>query len=154
MKLLTSILTALCIAFALNCQAADSAPKKKKAPAKTPAAEAVKVPSKIEAIAKTLTPSQNTKLLTLLNDGEEAALVAIPGVGETRAAAIKKARPFKEVTEVAKVDGVGEGTFAEMVAYAKAGFPKSGEANSEEPKGDSKKKTEPKKSKTTPKKKK
>lgn len=145
MKLLTSILTALCVAFALNCQAADTAPKKKKAPAKKPAAEAPKVPGKIEAIAKTLTPAQSTKLLSLLNDGEEAALVAIPGVAATRAAAIKKARPFKDVTEVAKVDGVGEGTFAEMVAYAKAGFPKS-EPKAEEPKGEAKKKTEPKKS--------
>jgi hypothetical protein len=72
-------------------------------------------------------------------------------VGETRAAAIKKARPFKDVTEVAKVDGVGEGTFAEMVAYAKAGFPKS-EAKAEEPKGEAKKKAEPKKSKSTKKK--
>jgi len=151
MKLLTSILTALCVAFALNCQAADTAPKKKKSPAKKPAAEATKAPSKLEAIAKTLTPSQNTKLLALLNEGEEAALVAIPGVGETRAAAIKKARPFKDVTEVAKVDGVGEGTFAEMVAYAKAGFPKS-EAKAEEPKGEAKKKAEPKKSKSTKKK--
>ena len=151
MKLLTSILTTLCVAFALNCQAADTAPKKKKSPAKKPAAEAAKAPSKLEAIAKTLTPSQNTKLLALLNGGEEAALVAIPGVGETRAAAIKKARPFKDVTEVAKVDGVGEGTFAEMVAYAKAGFPKS-EAKAEEPKGEAKKKAEPKKSKSTKKK--
>jgi len=151
MKLLTSILTTLCVAFALNCQAADTAPKKKKSPAKKPAAEAAKAPSKLEAIAKTLTPSQNTKLLALLNEGEDAALVAIPGVGETRAAAITKARPFKDVTEVAKVDGVGEGTFAEMVAYAKAGFPKS-EAKAEEPKGEAKKKAEPKKSKSTKKK--
>jgi DNA uptake protein ComE-like DNA-binding protein len=151
MKLLTSILTTLCVAFALNCQAADTAPKKKKSPAKKPAAEAAKAPSKLEAIAKTLTRSQNTKLLALLNEGEDAALVAIPGVGETRAAAIKKARPFKDVTEVAKVDGVGEGTFAEMVAYAKAGFPKS-EAKAEEPKGEAKKKAEPKKSKSTKKK--
>ena len=51
------------------------------------------------------------------------------------------------------VSELTEELWAEMVAYAKAGFPKS-DAKPEEPKGEAKKKTEPKKSKTTPKKKK
>lgn len=124
--------------FSLSLPAAD-APAKKKAAPKKPAVEAPS--NKIESIAKNLTSAQRTKLLALLNSGSDADLVAIPGVGETRAAAIKKARPFKDVTDAAKVDGVGEGTFAEMVAYAKAGFPKEG--------GESKKKEEPKKKKAS-----
>lgn len=140
-------LAALLMASAAH--AADAPAKKKSAPKKPAAAEKTATPSKIEAIAKTLTPAQSSKLLALLNEGTEADLVAIPGVGEVRAAAIKKARPFKAVTDVSKVDGVGEATFAEMTAYAKAGFPKAAEAAKSEPKKETAKK---KKSTTTKKK--
>lgn len=135
----------LLLVVSVGLQAAET---KKKAPAKAKAEteETAKVPAKIEAIAKSLTTTQRGKLLDLLNKGDDAALVAIPGIGETRAAAIKKARPFNDVTDVTKVEGVGEGTFAEMVAHAKAGFPKA--ESKAEPKEE-----EPKKS-TTPKKKK
>jgi DNA uptake protein ComE-like DNA-binding protein len=143
-----SILSILALVFlAVTVQAAET---KKKSPtkAKSEPAEAAKVPAKVDAIAKSLTPSQRTKLLGLLNEGDEAALVAIPGIGETRAADIKKARPFNDVTDVTKVNGVGEGTFAEMVAYAKAGFPQA-EKKEEPKKSDTKKKEEPKKKSTT-----
>ena len=133
----------------VSIQAADT---KKKSPSKSKpdAAEAAKVPAKIEAIAKSLTTTQRSKLLDLLNKGDDNSLIAIPGVGETRAEAIKKARPFNDVTDVAKVDGVGEGTFAEMVAHAKAGFPQP--EKKEEPaksKAPTKKKAPAKKSTTT-----
>lgn len=146
------ILSILALVFlAVTVQAAET---KKKAPSKSKseAAETAKVPAKMDAIAKSLTPSQRTKLLSLLNEGDEAALVAIPGVGETRAADIKKARPFNDVTDVTKVSGVGEGTFAEMVAHAKAGFPqaeKKEEPKKSDTKSDTKKKEEPKKKSTT-----
>lgn len=130
----------------VSSQAADT---KKKSPPKPAATEAAKVPAKIEAIAKSLTTTQRGKLLDLLNKGDEPALVAIPGVGETRAAAIKKARPFNDVTDVAKVDGVGEGTFAEMVAHAKAGFPQPEKTEEPaKPKSTTPKKTPAKKSTT------
>ncbi|MBK8094365.1 MAG: hypothetical protein IPK32_20980 [Verrucomicrobiaceae bacterium] len=145
-----TLLSLLAVSFlSLAVQAADAPAKKKSTPKKAPVEATEKSPAKIEAIAKNLTPTQRTKLLDLLNSGSEADLVAIPGIGETRAAAIKKARPFKDVTNAAEVDGVGEGTFAEMVAYAKAGFPKADAAKSEAPKGDTKKKEEPKKKKST-----
>jgi len=83
-----------------------------------------KVPARIEAIAQMLTPTQRMKLLDLLNKGRDDSLRSLPGVGETRLAAIKQARPFNDITEVTKVPGVGEGTFIDFVKHAKAGFPK------------------------------
>lgn len=126
MKPFITLLSALLLGLSLN--AAEAPAKKKAAPKKAPATEAARPSAKIEAIAKTLTSAQRTKLLKILNEGDEKALLAIPGVGETRAAAIKKARPFADVTGVMKVEGVGDTTFAEMVAHAKAGFPDQKEA--------------------------
>jgi Holliday junction resolvasome RuvABC DNA-binding subunit len=140
------------LAFSLSLSAAETAPKKKNpAKPKAPAAEEAKPSAKVEAIAKTLTPSQRTKLLDLLNEGEDKALMTIPNVGETRAAAIKKARPFADVTNVTKVEGIGEATFAEMVAHAKAGFPqpeKKDEPAPEKKKAPTKKKSPEKKKET------
>lgn len=151
MKTLTVLLTLFVLGFSLN---AAEAPAKKKSTAKpkAPAAEVAKPSAKIEAIAKTLTASQRTKLLTLLNEGDDKALNNLPGIGETRAAAIKKARPFADVTDMVKVDGVGDTTFAEVVTYAKAGFtqPEKKEAK-EEPAAEKKK--APAKAKAAPKKK-
>ncbi|WP_395719272.1 hypothetical protein [Prosthecobacter sp.] len=149
MKPFITLLSVLALAFAVN--AADAPAKKKAAPKKAPVAEETKASAKVEAIAKTLTAAQRTKLLNLLNEGDEKALLAIPGIGETRAAAIKKARPFADVTGVMKVEGVGDTTFAEMVAHAKAGFPdKKEEAK---PEGETEKKKAPAKKKAAPKKK-
>ena len=122
MKTITLLLSILALSFSLS--AADT-PAKKESPAKSKAsaAEAAKPSAKAEALAKTLTAPQKTKLLTLLNEGDDAALMALPGVGEVRATAIKKGRPFADVINVLSVKGIGEGTFAEMVAHAKADFP-------------------------------
>ena len=122
MKTLTLLLTILALGVSLSAAETEA---KQKSPAKpqAPAAEVAKPSAKVEAVAKTLTAAQKTKLLALLNDGDEAALNAIPGVGSVRAAAIKKGRPYADVTNVVSADGIGEGTFAEMVTYAKAGFP-------------------------------
>ncbi|MEZ5385517.1 MAG: helix-hairpin-helix domain-containing protein [Prosthecobacter sp.] len=121
MKTLISIITL--VLFSLNLGAAETAKKKTASKDKPAATESVKPSAKVAAIAKTLTPTQKTKLMTLLNEGDDKELQSFPGVGKTRAAAIKKARPFADVTDVVAVEGVGEGTFAEMVAHAKAGFP-------------------------------
>lgn len=127
MKSFISLLTILFLSLTLS--AADTAPKQK-SPAKPSA--------KVEAAAKTLTDSQKTQLLALLNEGDDAALMAIPGVGAVRAAAIKKARPLADVAAVVGVNGIGEGIFAGMVGYAKAGFTKP-EKKAAKPKPASKK---------------
>lgn len=149
MKTFITLLSLLVLSLSLS--AAETAPKKKSpAKPKAPVAEEAKPSAKVEAIAKTLTASQRTKLLTLLNEGDDKALINLPGIGETRAAAIKKARPFADVTDVMKVEGVGDNTFAEMVANAKAGFPSKTEVKKEEA---AEKKAPPAKKKETPKKK-
>ena len=121
------------LAFSLALSAADTTPNKK-----TPE----KPSAKVEAVAKTLTDPQRAQLLALLNDGDEAALMAIPGIGEVRAKAIQKVRPLTDVDNVVSADGIGEGIFAQMVAYAKAGFTKP------EKKASAKKKAEPNKTDT------
>jgi DNA uptake protein ComE-like DNA-binding protein len=150
MKTLVSLLTIL--ALSLSLTAAETTSKKKSTTKpKAPATEAAKPSAKVEAVAKTLTASQKTKLLALLNDGDDEELMTIPNVGKTRAAAIKKARPFADVTNVTKVEGIGEATFAEMVAHAKAGFPqpeKKDEPATEKKKAPAKKKSPEKKKET------
>lgn len=111
MKLFIALFATLACSFSLS--AADPAPKTK-SPEKPSA--------KVEAVAKTLTAEQRGQLLSLLNKGDEAALIAIPGVGEVRAKAIQKIRPLSDVTDVLGASGIGEGTFAQMVSYAKNGF--------------------------------
>lgn len=128
MKYLLAFLAAL--ALSLPLAAADAAPKAK-APEKPSA--------KVEAIAKTLTAPQRDQLLKLLNEGDTKALMEIPGVGEVRAKAIEKVRPLADVSNVVSAEGIGEGIFAQMVAYAKAGFTKP------EKKAPSKKKSAPEK---------
>ncbi len=108
-----TIFLLLALAFGGLTAVADEAPK----------AKTEKPSAKVEALAQTLTDSQRTALLSLFNTGHVNALNAIPGVGETRSAAIIQGRPYAIVTEVLKVEGVGDGTFAKMIAHAKAGFP-------------------------------
>jgi len=128
MKSFFAFLAVFALSFSLS--AADtSAPKKSP---ENPSA-------KVEALAKTLVTQQRAQLLTLLNQGDLAALMAIPGIGEVRAKGIQKARPLADVTNVVSVDGIGEGIFAQMVAYAQAGFPQP------EKKAPAKKKSAPKK---------
>ncbi len=118
------------LAFSFTLSAADTTPNKK---------TSGKPSAKVEAVAKTLTDTQRAQLLALLNDGDDAALMAIPGIGEVRAKAIQKVRPLSDVINVVSADGIGEGTFAQMVAYAKAGFTKP------EKKATAKKKADPEK---------
>lgn len=112
MKSFIALLSILALSFSLS--AADTAPAKK---------DPAKPSAKMEAAAKTLTVQQRTQLLSLLNTGDEAALMAIPGVGAVRAKAIQKVRPLADVTQVLSAEGIGEGIFAGMIAYAKDGFP-------------------------------
>ncbi len=91
-----SILSIIALVFlAVTVQAAETK-KKSPAKAKSEPAEVAKVPAKGDAIAKSLTPTQRTKLLGLLNDGDEAALIPIPTIFTPRGDAKKKEVPKKE----------------------------------------------------------
>jgi hypothetical protein len=55
---------------------------------------------------------------------------------------VKKARPLKEPVDLMKIDGIGEGVFADIVAHAKAGFPEATKPEAPaKPKSSAKKKT-------------
>ncbi len=111
----------LLFAVSLPVTAAE-APAKKKAAATEKAAKG-EPSEKAVATAKTLTPSQKTKLLDILNKGDDKALQSLPGIGETRAKSIVKARPFTDAVDLVKINGIGDATLEDIVAHAKAGFP-------------------------------
>lgn len=135
MKKLITLLSFIALGLALP--AADTTPKKEAGKAKADATQPAKPSAKAEALAASLTAQQRSQLLSILNTGDDAALLALPGVGEARAKAIVKIRPLADVTSVLAADGIGEGIFAQMVGYAKAGFTK--------PEKPAKKKAAPKK---------
>lgn len=113
--------------------AADAtAPKKEKDAAKTEAKAKTDKPkekapkeasAKDKALADSLSPAQKSKLMGIVNTGDEKELSSLPKVGPIRAAAIKAGRPFKEPTDLLNVMGIGEATFAAIVNHAKADFP-------------------------------
>jgi DNA uptake protein ComE-like DNA-binding protein len=112
-----SILTTLIVSALGMSVLAESAPKK---PA---AAKDAEPPVAARKAVDPLSPSEKTQLLKLLNEGDTAALTGLPGIGEGRAAAIQKARPFADPAELAGVEGVGLATLNGLVTHAKAGFP-------------------------------
>jgi hypothetical protein len=133
-----TILTCLLTLGLASINIAAETPAKKKTAAKAEASS--DSPSgKAQALTKSLTPSQRTKLLDLINTGDDKALQALPGIGETRAAAIKKARPFKDPVDLVNVDGIGDQSFAEIIAQAKAGGSESASETTKEKKGSKKK---------------
>lgn len=75
-----------------------------------------------EKAAAKLTPTQAARLLDLVNTGDAKALQAMPEIGEVRAKAIQKARPFPTVAALAEVDGIGEVTFDGIIAWTKKGM--------------------------------
>lgn len=129
MKILLTLLLTTCIS--LSSHAAEKS-KKSEDKAEEPSA-------KVLAIAKTLTPTQKTKLMDIINKGDEKVLMSLPGIGEVRAAAIKKARPVEEPADLVKIEGIGEATFADIVAHAKAGFPQPESSDSSSTKSKSSK---------------
>ncbi len=101
------------------------------------AAEKTTNPSgRVQVAAKTLTPAERTRLLGILNEGDGSALQSLPNIGETRAGAIKKARPIIDPVDLVKVEGIGDQTFVDIIAHAKSGFPalKAGTAKNRRPK--------------------
>jgi DNA uptake protein ComE-like DNA-binding protein len=73
-----------------------------------------------------LNAMQKAKLLEIVNKGDDKALNDMPGVGMIKASQIKKARPFKSVDDLILVNGIGEKTFDEIVAWAEGGFKAEG----------------------------
>lgn len=111
--------------------APDKKTPAKEKPAAKPAAPASGVDPADQALLdhaneelKKLTPAQTTNLLKLANEGTPDDLQTIPGVGEIRAAALDKARPFKTADQLIMVDGIGEVTFDGIVKWVKDGMPK------------------------------
>ena len=104
----------------------DAAAKKSTNPAsvKGSAAKQAVPPTDRQLAAKQaankLTSTQKTKMLTLLNEGNIGDLVAIRGIGKSRAAALAKARPFKSVDQMANVKGVGEAVYTDLLSHAKS----------------------------------
>jgi DNA uptake protein ComE-like DNA-binding protein len=110
---------------------AEKASSDKSAKAETPKKEGKKGEKKTtvtpneeaEVMIKALSPTQRAKLLEILNKGDDSALTGLPGIGESRVAAIKKARPFATPADLINVKGIGSAGLADIVAHAKAGFP-------------------------------
>lgn len=121
------MLLLLVLGLTLPSVGADSAPAKKKPGILGVFKKGDKdpKPSKTEAeeLTKSLTPAQKTKLMDIVNKGDEAAITTLPGIGATRAAAIKKARPIAQPADLIEVEGIGMATLSGLVAHAKAGFP-------------------------------
>jgi DNA uptake protein ComE-like DNA-binding protein len=69
-----------------------------------------------------LTDAQSKKLLDVLNTGDDAAIEAIPSVGEVKAKALKQARPFRSVVSLIMVEGIGEVTFDAIIKWTKDGM--------------------------------
>lgn len=84
-----------------------------------------------QKLSANLTEAQSKKLLDLLNTGDDKAVQEIPGIGEVKSKAIKKARPYKSVADLIMVEGVGEITFDDIVKWAKEGM--KAEAAGEKP---------------------
>ncbi|MNI80685.1 Helix-hairpin-helix motif protein [compost metagenome] len=55
-----------------------------------------------------------TPSLLNINRCSRAALVALPGIGEVLADRIIAGRPYADVYELARVDGIGPGIIAEL----------------------------------------
>lgn len=66
-----------------------------------------------------LSTSQKSALTKLINGGTKKELMSLPGIGDTIADAIIKARPLESAAYLVTVDGIGEKTFAEIVKSRK-----------------------------------
>jgi DNA uptake protein ComE-like DNA-binding protein len=111
---------------------ADTADKTEK-PAKKPSASAGESEGdkalRAHANKAKLTAAQQTKLLDLVNKGTDKELQTMPGVGEVKATAVKKARPIKSLEDLIMVDGIGETTFDGIIDWTKKGMPSDAPAS-------------------------
>jgi DNA uptake protein ComE-like DNA-binding protein len=129
--------------------AAKEAPKaaakeEPKAAAKKPASKSKAKPEELSEEDKALlagakkkvdalTATQKAKLLEYTNNGDVKTLTTVDGIGDVKAKAIIADRPFANGESLIMVDGIGEGTFDNVLAFIK------GEQGKAEPKKDEKK---------------
>ena len=73
--------------------------------------------------ARKLKPAQSASLLELINTGPATALEAVPGMDGARIKALRKARPFAEVSDLMAVSGLDPASFAAIIEWAKNGMP-------------------------------
>jgi DNA uptake protein ComE-like DNA-binding protein len=66
-----------------------------------------------------LTAAQKAKLLELANKGTAKDITAVNGLGDVKAKAIIDERPFTNGEDLIMVDGIGEGTFGNIITYIK-----------------------------------
>lgn len=105
----------------------DSAPRTLKESA--PAGEQATAPSDEKQrvlaakAARKLKPAQSASLLELINTGPATALEAVPGMDGARIKALRKARPFAEVSDLMAVSGLDPASFAAIVEWTKNGMP-------------------------------
>jgi len=59
-------------------------------------------------------------MLNTLNKGSYDDLIKVPGLGESTISNIKNARPYKDVTDLGNVTGIGEKKFSGIVSHFKA----------------------------------
>jgi len=78
-----------------------------------------KLEGEAKKIAAVLTPSQRTKLLAMLNSVEAKELTQIKGVGDSRSAAITRARPIESIEGIRDIKGVGIKTLGNIVDHGK-----------------------------------
>ena len=111
-----------------------AADKKKETKPAGPSAADKALMAEAKKIADGLTPAQRTKLLDLLNKGEDKAIEAVDGIGEGKRTAITAKRPFAKVEDRAMADGIGIETYKNIVATEKP------EVKTEKPRATDKKK--------------
>lgn len=73
--------------------------------------------------ARKLKPAQSASLLELVNTGPATALEAVPGMDSARIKALRKARPFAEVSDLMAVSGLDPASFAAIIEWTKNGMP-------------------------------
>lgn len=105
---------ALCLLAALSFPAATPASAPNDSATQTRHAD----PLSLASLLANLSPAISKGLLNDLNDLEETALDAIPGIGETRAATIENARPLDEIGELMLLPGFGEKTVLKIVRHS------------------------------------
>ena len=73
--------------------------------------------------ARKLKPAQSASLLELINTGPATALKAVPGMDGARIKALRKARPFAEVSDLMAIPGLDPASFATIIEWTKNGMP-------------------------------
>jgi DNA uptake protein ComE-like DNA-binding protein len=126
MKILRHLLPLVAVSALILPTPAGAAESKKPKAARTepkkPTGKTKAEPAEVRRaneMLKELPTAKRTALTKLLNTGSKADLMALPGIGETTAESIIKARPLESSAHLVTVKGVGEKTFSVIVKSRK-----------------------------------